>query len=269
MKKIRNKIKYVLTCTRIFMNNQIQDKSNILLDFFNMLSRCIIVFLLYAYVFKVQGGTINGVDYKTTMWSMFIYFCIMILNIRRIDQIIMDEVKSGNVEMYMNKPASYLGLSVIKTIGKGLFSFLLISLVGTIIMIFLIGVPDLNLKIFIPTFIITLILGQILGLLIYGLVGILSFFIQDNRPIHWLVDKTVMILGGSYLPISMFPNFMRIIAYVSPFGAVNFATSTVYNSWNHEFLTRIILQLIWIGIFAVLLGFAYRKSKQKAMINGG
>ena len=84
-----------------------------------------------------------------------------------------------------------------------------------------VGIPNLNLSVFIPTFIITLFLGQILGLLIYGIIGLMAFFIQDIRPIHWIVDKFVMILGGSYLPISMFPNFMKIIAYVSPFGAIN------------------------------------------------
>ena len=79
----------------------------------------------------------------------------------------------------------------------------------------------------------------------------------------------ILILGGSYLPISMFPNFMKIIAYVSPFGAINFASSTVYDSWNNEFIMRIALQLLWIGIFGILMHYVYKKSKEKAMINGG
>ena len=71
------KIKFAFTVIKIFMKNQMQDRTNLILDVFNMVSRCLIVFLLYAYIFKLQGGSINGVDYKTTMWSMFIYFCIM------------------------------------------------------------------------------------------------------------------------------------------------------------------------------------------------
>lgn len=263
------KINFSLTVIKIFMKNQMQDKTNILLDIFNMVSRCLIVFLLYAYIFKLNNGSINGVDYKTTMWSMFIYFCIMILNIRRLDNLIMTEVKSGNVEMFMNKPTNYLLLSFLKVIGQGIFSFLFISILGSIIMALFVGLPNLNLPVFIPTFIITLFLGQILGLLIYGIIGLMAFFIQDVRPIHWIVDKFVMILGGSYLPISMFPNFMKIIAFASPFGAINFASSTVYESWNNEFFIRISLQLLWIGIFGILLNYVFKKSKEKAMINGG
>ena len=263
------KVRFASTVIKIFMKNQMQDKTNIILDIFNMFSRCFIVFLLYAYIFEISGGMVNGVDYKTTMWSMFIYFCIMTFNVRRLDNIIMTDVRSGNVEMFMNKPTNYLTISFMNVIGKGIFSFLFISILGTIIMAFSVGVPNLNLPIFIPTFFIVLILGQILGLLVYGIIGLMAFFIQDIRPIHWIVDKIVMILGGSYLPISMFPNFMKIFAFVSPFGAINFASSTVYESWNDEFIIRIILQLFWIVVFGILLRYVYKKSKEKAMINGG
>lgn len=263
------KIKFAFTVIKIFMKNQMQDKTNILLDIFNMVARCLIVFLLYAYIFKISGGYINGVDYKTTMWSMFMYFCIMILNIRRLDNQIMLEVKSGNVEMFLNKPTNYLSLSFYKVIGQGIFSFIFISLLGVIMMIAFIGVPKLNLYIFIPTLIITLVLGQILALMIYATIGLMAFFIEDIRPIHWIIDKLIMVLGGSYLPISMFPPFMKFIAFVSPFGAINFASSTVYESWNNEFIYRIGIQIIWIIIFFILLSFVFKKSKQKAMINGG
>ena len=263
------KIRLALYIVKIFMKNQIQDRTNLLLDVFNMITRCFIVFLLYAYIFKLNGGSVNGVSYKTTMWSMFIYFNIMIFNIRRLDSLIMDEVKSGNVEMFMNKPANYLMISFMKIIGKGIFSFIFIGIVGSIIMIFAVGIPNLNLSIFIPTFIITLVLGQILGLLIYAIIGLLAFFIQDVRPVHWIVDKLVMVLGGSYLPISMFPHFMKIFAFISPFGAINFATSTVYDSWNNEYIARIILQIVWIIVFSILLHYVYKKSREKAMINGG
>ena len=263
------KIRFGLNVIKIIMKNQIQDRTNLLLDMFNMFSRCVIVFLLYAYVFKLNGGLINGVDYPTTMWSMFIYFFIMILNIRRVDNLIMQDVKSGAVELFMNKPTSYLSFSFLKVLGQGIFSFIFISLLGTAIMILFVGIPNLDLKIFIPTFIISLVLGQILGLMIYGIIGLIAFFIEDNRPIHWIVDKFVMILGGSYLPISMFPKILKLAAFYSPFGAVNFATSTVYSSWNNEYLFRIGLQIFWIIIFGILLFITYKQTKKKAMVNGG
>ena len=78
-----------------------------------------------------------------------------------------------------------------------------------------------------------------------------------------------MVLGGSYLPISMFPKVMKIMAYASPFGAINFASSTVYDSWNTNCYKMIGMQIIWIFVFGLILFFVYKKSKEKAMINGG
>jgi ABC-2 type transport system permease protein len=251
------------------MKNQMQNKTYILLDMFNMFSRCLIVFLLYGYVFKISGGSINGVDYTTTLWSMFIYFCIMTFNIRSIDKVIMDDVKSGNVETFLNRPTNYVILTFYKVLGKGLYSFLVISLIGSIAMVLLVGMPNVNLAIFIPTFIITFILGTILGLILYSVIGLLAFFMQDVRPIHWIVDKFVMVLGGSYLPVGLFPPFMKFLAFVSPFGAINFTSSTVYSTWENEFLIRILLQIVWIVVFGLLLVYVYKKAREKAMINGG
>ncbi|MDD3340840.1 MAG: ABC transporter permease [Bacilli bacterium] len=263
------KVKFFCTVIKIFMKNQMQNKGYIFLDLFNMVSRCLVLFFLYSYIFHLQGGSIKGISYETTLWSMFIYFCIMTLNIRKIYKLIMDDVKSGNIEMFMNKPVSYIVLSFCKIIGQGIYSFLIVSVFGSIVMSLFVGFPEVNLFLWIPSMFITVIFGQILALIIYSIIGILSLFMQDVRAIYWITDKFVMILGGSYLPISMFPIYLKVIAYMSPFGAINFASSTVYASWNNEFIIRILLQLGWIVLFGVLLKVIFNKAKQKAMINGG
>lgn len=263
------KIRFPLTVIKIFMKNQIQNRTYILLDIFNMFSRCFVVFLLYGYVFEINGGSINGVDYIPTLWSMFIYFCMMTLNLRNIYKVIMDDVKSGNVEMFLNKPVNYVVLTFYKMIGQGIYSFVVISILGSITMLLLVGIPVINLAIFIPTFIITFILGSILALIMYAMIGLLSFFIQDVRPIFWITDKFVMVLGGSYFPVALFPLLMKILAYISPFGAINFASSTFYSTWNNECVIRILLQIMWIVVFATLLVYVYKKARAKAMINGG
>lgn len=263
------RISFALTVIKIYTKNQMQDLTNILLDSANMISRCLIVFLLYSYIFKINDGSLNGVSYEATLWSMFIYFVLMTLGVRKVYKLVMDDVRSGNVEMFMNKPINYVFLNFYRIIGQGLYSFVFISIIGCLLMVLLVGIPNLNLPIFIPTFILTTLLGQILGLLIYSCIGFLAFFIQDVQPIYWIADKLVMVLGGSYLPISLFPPFMKVMAFVFPLGAINFSSSTVYESWNSEYMIRLLLQCGWIIIFGLLLYFIFTKANKKAMINGG
>ena len=263
------KIRFAFLIIKIYMRNQLQDKTNIILDCVNMISRCLIVFLLYSYIFNINNGSINGTNYEQTLWSMFIYFCLMTLSIRKIHSMYMDDVRSGNVEMYMNKPINYVLLNFYRVIGKGIFSFIFISIIGTILMLLFVGFPNVNLYIFIPSLILTIFLGQLLGLFLYSCIGLLAFFIEDVRPVYWITDKLVMVLGGSYLPISLFPKALKIFAFISPFGAVNFATSTVFNSWNNEFIYRFLVLIGWLFIFIFFTKFLFRKTKEKAMINGG
>lgn len=263
------KIRFAISVISVFMKNQVQNKAYLLHDIVNMISRCFIVFMLYGYVFSINNDNINGADYNSALWSMFIYFCVMTLSTRKIYNLIMNDVKSGNVEMFLNRPVNYVFFSFYKQLGSGLYSFFIISLLGSFLMVLFVGLPEVNLAIFIPTFIITFILGVILALIIYSIIGLLSFFMQDVRPVFWITDKIVMVLGGSYLPISLFPPIMKFIAFVSPFGAINFTSSTVYNSWNDEFLIRILIQFGWVIVFAFLLMIVYKKAREKSMINGG
>ena len=162
--------------------------------------------------------------------------------------------------MFLNKPTSYIKLSFYKILGRGIYSFVVITIIGSILMLLLVGFPKINLLLFITTLLITLILGTILALFIYAIIGLLSFFMQDVRPIHWIVDKFVMVLGGSYLPVALFPPVLKFLAFISPFGAINFATSTVYDYWNNEFIIRILLQIFWIIVFGLVLNYIYKKA---------
>ena len=65
------KIRFAFTVIKIFMKNQMQDKTNLLLDVFNMVSRCLIVFLLYAYIFKLNNGIINGISILKMLFQNF------------------------------------------------------------------------------------------------------------------------------------------------------------------------------------------------------
>jgi ABC-type uncharacterized transport system permease subunit len=108
-----------------------------------------------------------------------------------------------------------------------------------------------------------------LTLLLYSLIGVLAFWIEDINPIYWLIDKAVMILGGSYLPIALFPPLMYKIALFSPFGASQFITHSVNESWKSSWYILILIQLFWIIISGICLYWLYNKAKKRISVNGG
>jgi len=266
MKEIRFANKVI----RILVKDRMHYPGRFFVDTVSLIARCGILLILYWYVFKLNGGIVNGVTYNIVAWSMFFYFAFSTFRLRDISRSIMRDVQSGNIEVFLNRPISYLSFKAWWQIGSGIYSFLLVTILGSIGLFLIIGIPQtMTIGIFLPTLFIVFLGASILTLLVYALVGVLAFWIEDVDPIFWIVDKTVMILGGSYLPIALFPSFLYKISLYSPFGASQFITHTVNESWKSDWFLLIGIQLFWIIASGITLYFLYSKAKNKLSVNGG
>lgn len=242
----------------------------LLADTLTNVARCGVLLLLYYYVFNLKGGVINNTTFIVAAWSIFLYFSFMNLGLRNIARLIMADVQSGNVEVLLNKPISYLLYRSWWQIGAGLYPFVLITTLGSLALYFIIGLPEtMTIALFLPTLLLTLLLACILSLLIYMIVGLLSFWVIDINPIYWIVDKMVMILGGSYLPVALFPVFLYKISIYSPFGASQLITHSVYESWQTNWYWLVLIQVFWIIVLGIFTFIMFSKVRKKVSINGG
>ncbi len=266
LKKFRLPWKLLVTLVR----DRMYYKNRLLLDMSLIAGRCGVLLLLYWYVFKLRGGIVNGITFPFVAWSMFFYFSFALLNLRDVARLIMYDVQSGNVEVLFSKPVSYLSYRMWWQFGSGLYSFVFITVLATLALSLIIGFPpSMTAGIFIPTLILALVLGIMLTLLLYSSVGLLSFWIEDTRPAFWILDKMIMILGGSWLPVALFPDFMYKVAVWSPFGASQFVTHTVYESWQGSWPGFLGVQLFWILVLGLVVHFVFKKARQKVSVNGG
>ena len=256
------------------IGTQVKDRmyypSRLSVDTLRIIARCAILLVLYWYVFQLNGGVVSGLTYIIAAWSLFFYSTFSVLVLRHIAQAIMEDIQRGNIEILFSKPISYLSYRMAFQIGRGLYSFLVITIVGAIGLALIIGFPDtMSLTIFIPTLILVFLLGSILSLFLYSIIGLLAFWVEDINPVFWMVDKAVMILGGSYLPVALFPTYIYKLALYSPFGATQFITHTVYDTWQAEWALKLGLQVFWIVITGIVVYFLFQKAKQKVSVNGG
>lgn len=255
---------------KTLVKDRIQYPGRLLVDTFGIVARCGVLLLLYSFVFKLNNGTINGTTFLFAAWSIFFYFAFSVSRLRDIPLKIMQDVQTGNVEVLFSKPISYLSYRMWWSVGSGLYSFVVITILGTTLLGFLIGFPStMTTGIFIPTLILVIFFGSILTLFLYSVVGLLAFWIEDITPIFWMVDKAVMILGGSYLPVALFPAFMYKIALYSPFGASQFITHTVSETWPTTWYQLVGIQLIWIVFLGAIVYFMFEKARKKVSVNGG
>jgi len=266
MKEVRLANKIIVT----LIKDRIHYPARLLVDTIAMVARCGILLILYWYVFNLNNGTINHTTFNVIAWSIFLYFVFSSLRLRDISRAIMKDVQSGNVEVLLNKPVSYILYKIWWQIGDGLYQFAMMTVLGSITLFFIIGVPEtMKIALFLPTLFLVTIGAIILTLIVYAIVGVLAFWIEDIDPIFWIVDKAVMMLGGSYLPVALFPTIMYKIALYSPFGASQFMTHTVNESWASSWYTLIGIQIVWILILGIVLYAMYVEARKKISVNGG
>ena len=266
MQAIRLGSKIVETLVR----DRIYYPGRLIVDTFGIIARCGVLLVLYWYVFNLNDGVINNTTYIVAAWSMFFYFAFSVFRLRDISRAIMQDVQSGNIEILFSKPVSYLAYRMWWQVGAGLYPFLVISLAGAIVLALIVGLPaTMSVSIFVPTVVLVVLLGTLLSLFLYAIVGLLAFWIEDINPVFWIVDKTVMILGGSYLPVALFPDLMYKIAVWSPFGASQFITHTVYETWATEWVMKIGIQALWILVAAIIVFILFAKAREKVSVNGG
>lgn len=266
MKEIRLASKIV----RTLIKDRLHYPGRLIAETLTSIARCAVLLLLYAYVFDLKGGTLAGTTFPIAAWSMFLYFSLGSLRLRDLAKSIPQDIQSGNVEILFSKPVSYLWYKMWWQVGAGLYSFLVLTLIGSIALSLAVGIPSTMLSpFFLTTVLLAFILGSILSLFLYSLVSLASFWIEDASPLFWIVDKTVMILGGAYLPVAFFPPLMYKLAIYSPFGASQFITHTVYETWRDEWFMLMGIQIGWIAIAGLLLFVVFSKAKRSVSVNGG
>lgn len=265
-----NEMRLASKIIHTLLKDRVHYPNRLLAETFALFARTAIVLYLYSYVFRLRGGVIGGLTYEVAAWSLFLYCTVTSLHLRQVTRTIMNDVRSGTVEVLFNKPISYLPYRAWWQIGSSFLSFILISVVGTVCLVTIIGIPATFLSIErLATIGLTFILSVCVAFLLYTIVGLCAFWLEEINPIFWVTDKAIMILGGSYLPVALFPDFMGKLARYSPFGAAQFLTHTAYDSWVNEWPTLVSIQLFWILVLGGTAVWMSRAAHRRVSINGG
>ena len=113
-------------------------------------------------------------------------------------------------------------------------------------------------------------LGIVIGTLMQVCIGLLAFWFEEVMPFWWIIQKLVFVIGGMFIPIDFYPEWLQRIARVTPFAFASYwpASTFVAFSWERA-LTTLCGQAIYIVLLTgVALGI-FRAAVRKLHIQGG
>ncbi len=235
-----------------------------------MPSRMLIVALIYKYAFSINGGPINNIDANTAIRSISIYFLLLYVQFRAIFSDINMEVKTGDIEVRINKPYNIFLYKFFYNLGKNIPVFLVALLAVIPLQYFLTGGFSRQLQILdLLGFVLLFTVGSILSGLMYFLMSLGSFWTEDAQPFFWLFDKGVMIFGGSYVPVAIMPETFRNLANYLPFGAPILANRLFNPEFSTDWASLFTIQLLWLLFFTIFTSIVLNKALTKVSVNGG
>lgn len=226
-------------------------------------------YAIYKTAFSLNG-TIGGLNFQLVIWSLLLTLAIYSSSGRPIFDTVSREVKNGSIEQRIVKPISYLLQTLVERSSRSGFFMLVNLLVVFVILLPTVGFPfELLNPGWIGKFILTFMLGNLVGSLLFLSIGLLSFWLHDAAPVMWTVDKLTAILGGSFVPIYLMPNGLKSFAELSPPGSILAAGTAFSPQFSERFLSIVGLQVFWLVIFLAMTVFIWHKVQKDISINGG
>ena len=234
------------------------------------LAMVLFVFLqLWRATYGAQGkATIAGFTLPQMLWYLAITESI-VLSRPRVNQAIDQEVRTGDVAYVLVRPYNYAGYRLATYLGERLLRFATTLAIGAVLAALYVGPVPLSLS-GLAGGALALSAAMAIDFLGSFSVGLLAFWTEDTDSIALIYDRMVMLLGGTFLPLSVLPPLIARIADALPFAVLVFGPARLALGDQQASLALILakqgLALLLFGAVALAL---YRAALRRVTANGG
>ena len=121
-------------------------------------------------------------------------------------------------------------------------------------------------------YLVSLGLAYVLAMLIGLLMGLVAFWTVQTLGVAVIYNFAAQFFGGALVPLYFFPDTLRVVAELLPFQAQVFIPISIYTgaiSEPAEVIRAFGLQLLWVGLLAVLASGVWRRARRAVTVYGG
>lgn len=224
----------------------------------------------YIYGGSGVGSLINGYTLEMMIWYMIAAEILMYaLNCRAVTRAFGNDIKTGRIAYQLNKPYNYYGYQIANQCGAFIWKLCFLVPAGLGIGFLLLGpITDFS-AVFIAPVLLVLLLAALLTCVVYGAVGLLSFWIEEATPFTWIIQKFVM-LFGLFFPPEFFPGWLQPVITYSPVFALISGPGKLLASFSWElFLQTVTIQAVYLTVFFFAGYLLFTYGTRKVNIHGG
>ena len=257
----------------VFKTSLKQESKTITNSLVSVVSFAVIIFIfneLWGFIYGHGASPIiNGYTMEMMIWYLIVAEVLMYAyNRRAVTRAFSADIKSGRIAYQLNKPYNYYGYQISNQCGQFIWKLLFLLPSAIIVGLLLLGpIPNFNILYIFPIFL-SIILACILACMIYGMIGLLCFWIEESTPFTWILEKFVM-LFGLFFPPEFFPAWIQPFIEYSPIYALMSGPSKLAANFSWDLFAKVsISQIVYIAISLVVGLIIYKSGTKKVNING-
>ncbi len=230
---------------------------------------------VFIYMALYQNGdnqNISSTEVISYTWLHQAFYAF--LAVRVMDDEITNSIKNGEVAYEIIRPYNLYFWWYVKALAKRMVSGLMRFLPVLIVAIILPSPYGLNMPKSLMSFMLFLI-SLILGLFVVTglnmLVHTIGFFTYNETGISGMLNSSMELLCGAYVPVALLPMIIQRGTYYLPFRLVSDLPFRVYsgNIGTIEGMFSIGLQVIWIFILVFAGNVIVKRALSRVFIQGG
>jgi ABC-2 type transport system permease protein len=232
---------------------------------------------LWSTAFGVSGRTeLAGYSLAGVVWYLAMTETV-ILSTSRIFTEISEAVKAGDLVYALARPLSYPFFQVANSLGNTLPRFVLNWLAAAVVVSLGLGhVPIVSGVLGtgslagLVAFVGMAALALLLDALVAVLIGLAAFWIEETSPLFWIYQKLLFTIGGMFLPLEMFPDWLQPLARWLPFQLITYAPAHAFVAFEPGFVLQAVLgQVAYIVALSVLVVLMWRRAQRRLVVHGG
>ncbi|QMV42003.1 ABC transporter permease [Cohnella cholangitidis] len=182
-----------------------------------------------------------------------------------------NNVRDGSVAIELMRPYNLLDKLVALDLGNKITGTVREALPLMLIAYFFIGINAPSQWIDFPIFLLSALLGILIGAQLDLVVGIMAFWLINIWGMRVLRNAIFLFFSGGLLPITMFPQWLQTLSRFLPFQSMVYVPVSIYTGQiaGSDIFYAILIQLLWLcGIFAAIR-LAWSVAIRKVTIFGG
>src|SRR5579859_4179125 len=228
------------------------------------------VAILFATV-RAAGGHLHG--YDTASMSTYVWLSQGLLgsvNLNGRTDLAL-RVKNGQVAVDFLRPVDLQAATIATEAGGSLFALIPRGLPSVLLGAAVVGMQLPGSPVFYLLGALSLVLGIVISAATVYLIAVAGFWLVETRGLQISYMLASGFLGGLYVPIALFPQWLRIVAVATPFPSIMMYPVNVLSGLGGAgAATELVLeQLAWLAGVAVAGQLLTRAGRRRLEVQGG